>query len=122
MPSQWEPCGLNQMYSLRYGTVPVVRAVGGLADTVWEAVSAVPVVPGAPKAPNGPVSTGFVFHDYTPAALLDALKRALALFKDGRKWKALQAAGMKQDHSWDRSAREYVKIYERVIGRVSAGR
>ena len=97
MPSQWEPCGLNQMYSLRYGTVPVVRAVGGLADTV-------------------PVSTGFVFDDYTPAALLEALERALALFKDRRKWRTLQAAGMKQDHSWDRSAREYVKMYERVLG------
>ena len=107
MPSQWEPCGLNQMYSLRYGTVPVVRAVGGLADTVRDYE--------APARPGRSTSTGFVFDDYTPAALLAALQRALVLFKDGRKWRTLQATGMKQDHSWDRSAREYVKIYERAM-------
>jgi starch synthase len=103
MPSRFEPCGLNQMYSLRYGTVPVVRAVGGLADTV------VDYVPGRKS------STGFVFGPYTPEALLGALNRALALYADRRKWEALQAAGMRQDHSWDRSAREYVKIYERAL-------
>ena len=103
MPSRFEPCGLNQMYSLRYGTVPVVRAVGGLADTVTD------------YAPGRKSSTGFVFEAYTPAALLEALKRALALFPDREKWRALQVAGMKQDHSWDRSAREYVKIYERAL-------
>jgi starch synthase len=100
MPSQFEPCGLNQMYSLRYGTVPVVRAVGGLADTVVD------------YAPGRRESTGFVFRDYTPAALLNALERALNMYADGARWKALQVAGMKQDHSWDRSAREYVTIYE----------
>ena len=103
MPSRFEPCGLNQMYSLRYGTVPVVRAVGGLADTVTD------------YAPSRRTSTGFVFEPYTPAALLEALSRALALYRDRRKWGALQATGMKQDHSWDRSAREYVKIYERAL-------
>ena len=109
MPSRFEPCGLNQMYSLRYGTVPVVRAVGGLADTVRNCE---PGVRGA---------TGFAFQEYTPEALLAALTRALELFKDRRKWRALQAAGMKQDHSWDRSAREYVKIYERArASRLSA--
>jgi starch synthase len=97
MPSQFEPCGLNQMYSLRYGTVPVVREVGGLADTV------------TPR-------TGFLFRDYTPRALLDALTRALAACGNQRKWRALQLAGMREDHSWDRSAREYVKIYERTAG------
>ena len=97
MPSRFEPCGLNQMYSLRYGTVPIVRAVGGLADTVREG------------------ATGFVFEEYSPSALLGALKRALALFAQTRKWRVLQVAGMKQDHSWDRSAREYVKIYERLV-------
>ena len=105
MPSQFEPCGLNQMYSLRYGTVPVVRAVGGLADTVTN------YVPGRKGA------TGFVFEPYTPAALLEALNRALALFEDHHKWRALQVTGMKRDHSWDRSAREYVKIYERGLRR-----
>jgi starch synthase len=99
MPSRFEPCGLNQMYSLRYGTVPVVRAVGGLADTVRDG------------------ETGFVFREYSPPALLDAVARALAAFADEPRWRALQEAGMRQDHSWDRSAREYVKIYERAASR-----
>ena len=97
MPSRFEPCGLNQMYSLRYGTVPIVRAVGGLADTVEDGV------------------TGFVFAEYTAAALLQVLRRALAAFQNPRRWRALQRAGMKQDHGWDRSAREYVRMYERAI-------
>lgn len=99
MPSAFEPCGLNQLYSLRYGAVPVVRAVGGLADTVRER----------------PPATGFVFHDYTPGALLEALGRALAAYRDRPGWRALQRTGMKQDHSWDRSAREYVKIYTQAV-------
>jgi starch synthase len=102
MPSRYEPCGLNQMYSLRYGTVPIVRAVGGLADTVRN------------YGPGVRGATGFVFTDYTPTALLDALQRALRLFTDQARWKALQAAGMAEDHSWDRSAAEYVKIYDRA--------
>ena len=96
MPSRFEPCGLNQMYSLRYGTVPVVRAVGGLADTVREGVN------------------GFVFHDYSPAAFIETLERALSAHRDPRRWRTIQAAGMAADHSWDHSAREYVKIYERA--------
>jgi starch synthase len=103
MPSRFEPCGLNQMYSMRYGTVPVVRRVGGLADTVRD------------YSPGHPDATGFVFEEYTPAALLAALSRALALFREPAAWRALQLAGMRQDHSWDRSAREYVKIYERAM-------
>ena len=103
MPSRFEPCGLNQMYSLRYGTIPVVRAVGGLADTVRD------------HMPGRSSSTGFMFHDYSGPALLEALGRALALFGDPRRWRALQAVAMRQDYSWDRSAREYVKIYERAI-------
>jgi len=95
---------LNQMYSLRYGTVPVVRGVGGLADTV------VDYKPGRRSA------NGFVFNDYTPAALLDALERALKLFAQPVKWRALQRAGMRLDYSWDRSAAEYVKIYRRLAG------
>ena len=92
MPSRFEPCGLNQMYSLRYGTVPVVRGVGGLDDTVRD------------YAPGDQKSTGFVFHEYSGQALLDALKRALALFGEPLRWRALQASGMRQDNSWDRSA------------------
>ena len=109
MPSRFEPCGLNQMYSLRYGTVPVVRAVGGLADTVHDVT------------PRSKLSNGFVFQEYTGEAMLGALKRALALYGDRRRWRALQAAGMQADHSWDRSAREYVKIYERAIAKVASG-
>ena len=105
MPSHFEPCGLNQMYSMRYGTVPVVHAVGGLSDTVRD------------YAPRRAKPTGFVFHQYSPAALLEVLARALALFTDPRKWRALQIAGMQQDFSWDRSAQEYVKIYERALKR-----
>jgi starch synthase len=109
MPSSFEPCGLNQMYSLRYGAVPVVRAVGGLADTVRDATH-----------PDGDAATrqaanGFVFREYTPAALLAVLRRALAAFEDAASWRVLQRTGMLEDHSWDRSAREYVRIYERVI-------
>jgi starch synthase len=100
MPSRFEPCGLNQMYSMRYGTVPVVHAVGGLADTVTR-------------------KTGFVFEEYTAAALLNCLMRALELYGDPQKWRALQHAGMAQDFSWDRSAKEYVKIYDRAIKRAN---
>jgi starch synthase len=103
MPSRFEPCGLNQMYSLRYGTVPIVRAVGGLADTVRD------------YSPRDPTSNGFVFHEYRPEVLLDALQRALTLFADRKRWRALQIAGMLVDHSWDVSAREYVRIYERAM-------
>jgi len=104
MPSRYEPCGLNQMYSMRYGTVPVVRATGGLADTV---------VPWEPRSRTG---TGFVFQEYHPAALLDALRGALAAFHDAEAWKVLQQNGMRQDFSWDRSAAEYVRVYKGVLG------
>jgi len=100
MPSRFEPCGLNQMYSLRYGTVPVVRATGGLADTVRDAA-----------ASDG---NGIRFTPYTPAALVDAVRRALELFRNPKQWKTLQQAGMRGDFSWDASAREYVKVYEGV--------
>ena len=108
MPSRFEPCGLNQMYSLRYGTVPIVHGVGGLADTVQD------------YSPRSTASTGFVFREYTPEALLAALGRALRVFPDRPRWRALQLAGMRQDNSWDRSAREYVKIYERAIRNAGA--
>jgi starch synthase len=108
MPSRFEPCGLNQMYSLRYGTVPVVRAVGGLADTVRD------------YSPGNRFSTGFVFRDYSPEALLSTLRRALDTYRDARRWRTLQRAGMRQDNSWDRRAREYVKMYDRAI--TKAGR
>ena len=102
MPSRFEPCGLNQMYSLRYGTVPVVRATGGLYDTVRN------VEPG--KAGG----TGFTFQAYTPDAMLDALRRALETFENRRVWRQIQRRGMQQDFSWEQSARQYVETYKRA--------
>lgn len=102
MPSRFEPCGLNQMYSLRYGTVPVVRATGGLDDTV---------VNYNERSGRG---TGFKFAEYTAPALVRTVKRALKVFSDRKKWRALQLAGMRQDFSWDVSALEYVKVYRNV--------
>jgi starch synthase len=103
MPSQFEPCGLNQMYSLRYGTVPIVRATGGLFDTVQDVDRA-----------TGK-GTGFTFVEYSPVALLSALGRALEMFESRPAWSRIQSAGMREDFSWDASAREYVKVYERAV-------
>ncbi len=97
MPSRFEPCGLNQMYSLRYGTVPIVRATGGLEDTVVDAAQ--------------PGGNGFKFADYTPRAMVGAVQRALSAYRDTEGWLRLQREGMRLDHSWDVSAREYVKVY-----------
>jgi starch synthase len=102
MPSHFEPCGLNQMYSLRYGTVPLVRATGGLADTVRNYDSA-----------TGE-GTGFTFSEYSPRALLGTLRWALDTYKDKDAWRRLQRAGMRQDNSWDARARQYVEVYERA--------
>jgi len=104
MPSRFEPCGLNQMYSLRYGTVPVVRATGGLNDTVQDV---------DPETCRG---TGFRFVEYTPDALLGALRRALAAFGNRPLWRRIQKAGMRQDWSWDASAQQYVDVYRRAAG------
>ena len=103
MPSRFEPCGLNQMYSLRYGTVPVVRAVGGLYDTVRNF---------DPRTGEG---TGFSFDEYSAQALLDTLQWALGVYRDRETWRRIQQAGMTQDFSWDASARQYVKVYERAL-------
>jgi starch synthase len=103
MPSRFEPCGLNQMYSMRYGTVPIVRATGGLDDTVTDYNDA------------AEAGTGFKFGDYTASALFAAMLRARAIFAKPHIWKKLQIAGMRQDFSWDRSAREYVKLYENAM-------
>ena len=102
MPSRFEPCGLNQMYSQRYGTVPVVRAVGGLVDSV------------RPFNPRNGQGTGFLFAEYHPRAFLGALGAALAAYPNKKIWTRLQKNGMRTDFSWDRSAGEYVKMYERL--------
>ena len=102
MPSRFEPCGLNQMYSLRYGTLPLVRATGGLFDTVRNF---------NPRTGEG---TGFTFDEYSSQALLNTLRWALGVYADSSTWQRLQRAAMAEDHSWTSSAREYVKVYERA--------
>src|SRR5215472_9239417 len=102
MPSRFEPCGLNQIYSLRYGTVPVVRATGGLDDTVQKFVS---------RTQQG---TGFKFENYEGTALLDCIRTALRAFRDEKAWLALQANGMDKDYSWKASAPAYVTLYKPV--------
>jgi starch synthase len=102
MPSRSEPCGLGQMYGLRYGAIPIVRAVGGLDDTVEDY---------DPKAGKG---TGFKFADYAPDALLAAIKRALGVYRSKTAWGALVKRAMACDFSWNASARKYVELYERL--------
>lgn len=104
MPSRYEPCGLNQMYSLRYGTIPVVHRVGGLADTVVE--NADPAAPGA---------NGFVFEQPTPTALLDAMARAFAGYEQPSHWRTLQRNAMGLDLSWHHSALAYQALYEDAL-------
>ena len=111
MPSRFEPCGLNQMYSLRYGTVPVVRAVGGLADTVVDAT---------PAAVADGSANGFRFDSDTPAALVTAARRALALYAQPQAWRQLQATGMRSDLSWQRSARAYEQLYAQALADAAA--
>jgi starch synthase len=103
MPSRFEPCGLNQMYSLRYGTVPVVRAVGGLEDTVED-------------FDGFRHGTGFKFREYHPSAMMTALRRALDVHRDVRAWRGLVTRGMAQDNSWRHSAAEYERLFVRLLG------
>lgn len=103
MPSQYEPAGLNQLYSLKYGTVPIVRATGGLADTITDYT---------PQTAEAGTATGFSFVPNTPAALVRTVGRALELYRSSpEKWLALMRTGMLQDWSWDRIAAEYEKLY-----------
>jgi starch synthase len=98
MPSRYEPCGLNQIYSLKYGTVPIVRATGGLDDTI--------------EAFDGQAGTGFKFSEYTGAALLGALEQAIAAYQQLEVWPQLVVNGMREDFSWERSAKQYLEIYQ----------
>lgn len=102
MPSRYEPCGLTQLYSLRYGTIPIVRATGGLRDTVQPFDSAT----GA--------GTGFIFTEPSAEALLEAVRAAVTVFDDKQSWRRLQRNAMAQDFSWDRSARQYVALYRQA--------
>jgi starch synthase len=103
MPSLYEPCGLNQMYSLKYGTIPIVRRTGGLADSVqmWDPVTR--------------QGTGIVFNDFDAPALRWALHTALDLFKDREAWRRMMRNGMAQDFSWERQSRMYVQLYEQLL-------
>jgi len=103
MPSHFEPCGLGQMIAMRYGAVPVVRATGGLADTVIDADR------------SEKRGTGFTFTAYTARALLGALDRALAAYAEPDRWRAVQCRCMAADFSWNASAQQYVELYRRAI-------
>jgi starch synthase len=103
IPSRYEPCGLTQMYALKYGTVPVVRATGGLDDTI---------VPYDDKTKKG---NGFKFSTYETAAFLGAIRKALDLYTDSDAWKNLMTRNMREDFSWDRSARSYLELYRSVV-------
>jgi starch synthase len=100
MPSQYEPCGLNQMYSLKYGTVPIVRNTGGLADSVqmWD--------------PTTRTGTGIVFNDFDVPAVQWAIHTALDLYKDTATWRQIIRNAMQQDYSWEKQGAEYERLYE----------
>jgi starch synthase len=111
MPSRFEPCGLNQLYSLKYGTVPIVHETGGLADTI--------VGYGSPQAESTPPN-GFSFQEYSPLALSETLRRACDLYRlQPEAWKKLVDTGMRQDWSWGRSARKYAELYQKASTRAA---
>lgn len=111
MPSRFEPCGLNQLYSQRYGTPPIVRSTGGLADSIIDCPAG---------GPAGSDATGFVFADATPEALVAAVDRALAVFQDREAWKTLCRNGMSRDFSWAASARQYRELYASMLAQSRA--
>jgi starch synthase len=100
MPSRFEPCGLNQMYGMRYGTPPVVRRTGGLADSIIDA-----------SRTNG---TGFVFEEANPATLFRAIVRAIDSYRDGKKFLRIQLNGMRRDVGWRSSAQRYIDLYRTI--------
>jgi len=104
MPSRFEPCGLNQMYSLRYGTIPVVHGVGGLNDTVFD-----------PAESPTKIANGFVFHEASPEALLTTIERALHAREHPKTWQRLQKKGMAADYSWKNRAKQYSRLYRTLV-------
>jgi starch synthase len=108
MPSRFEPCGLGQLISLRYGTVPIVRATGGLADTIID------------YDPGTGSGNGFSFEPYNSGVMVETIKRSLRLYReDSEKWRRLVINAMEQDFSWNRSAAEYLEIYDLAVEKVS---
>jgi len=108
MPSRYEPCGLNQIYSLKYGTVPIVRATGGLDDTIQD------------FNPMREEGNGFKFIDYSASCLLVTIKRALQVYRARSIWAKLMIRGMSADFSWERSATEYLKVYQDTLEKKKA--
>jgi starch synthase len=108
MPSRFEPCGLNQIYSLRYGTVPIVRLTGGLADTVVDTT---------PATLAERTATGFCFRPASVSALRQAVVRAIDCYREPETWQQIVDTGMRQDYSWKRSANRYIELYRQVLGR-----
>jgi starch synthase len=104
MPSRFEPCGLNQMIAMRYGSVPIVHNVGGLANTVQE------------YDPLAGTGNGFVFKHYTPWDFFAAIVRAMTIYRFKNVWQTLQLHGMAADHSWHASAMRYVEVYRNALG------
>ncbi|HEX5130059.1 MAG TPA: glycosyltransferase, partial [Usitatibacter sp.] len=103
MPSRFEPCGMNQMYSQRYGTPPIANATGGLVDTIEDDARSATTKP-----------TGFLMDDTTSGALELAARRAIAAWKDQRRWRTIQLNGMAKDFGWEESAKKYVEVYRKV--------
>jgi starch synthase len=112
MPSCYEPCGLNQLYSLKYGTVPIVRATGGLVDTITDAND---------KTIAAGTATGFQFSEYSPLALAEALRRACNAYAQPEVWRRIVQTGMRQDWSWTASARKYGDLYRTTANQVRRG-
>jgi starch synthase len=104
MPSRFEPCGLNQLYSLRYGAIPVVRATGGLDDTVVDV------------AEDAAAADGIKFMEYSSRALAKAIRKALVLFREPELLRRFRLNGMRADFSWERTGIDYVRLYERLKG------
>jgi len=106
MPSRFEPCGLNQMYSQRYGTPPVVHATGGLVDSVVDCTR---------ENVANKTATGFLFSPMSSEAMLTGVGRAIAAYRDKKLWRQLQKNGMARDFSWEASARRYIELYEALV-------
>ncbi|HQO35562.1 MAG TPA: glycosyltransferase, partial [bacterium] len=102
MPSRYEPCGLSQLYSLKYGTIPIVRSTGGLADTIRD-------------ADEDPEGNGFVFEESSAAALKDTVDRAIVAFRTAQRWNEIVRRAMAQDFSWSTAARAYEKLYRKIL-------
>ena len=105
MPSRFEPCGLNQLYSQRYGTIPIVRQTGGLADSIIDAL---------PESIAKGTATGVSFHQANAGALIEAIKRTLVLYNHKETWQHIQRNCMNKDFSWHNSARQYLELYQKL--------